>query len=429
MDSLSSRPSSPAPPGRLHGALLRGACAAARPEAPARGAGMHHLLAPRRADGTRLGGLRARGRSARPGPPRPRGVPARAALRAARGTRRRSPRPPSRDGLRPRADRACRRRHVPRHGHRRWERLAALPARRLDRHRAVLLLARLRPHARGERGCRGAPARDGPERVDLGVRSDRQARWPRGCCTSSGAPCRSASRPRRRGLGAISVLLVPRAVGHAHLSGERHAPTLTEALAGVRFILATRALLGTMSLDLVAVLLGGATSLLPVFSQDVLHVGALGNGLLRAAPSAGAVVVALILTAHPLKRRVGPTLFLAVAAFGALHARLRALAQLRPLARRARLPGGVRHAQHVHPLDARAAAHATGAARPGRRGGARLHRWIERARRLRVGRRGRAHRRSSRRRDRRRARDVRRRDLGVAVPAAPPIDRFEDALP
>jgi len=119
------------------------------------------------------------------------------------------------------------------------------------------------------------------------------------------------------GLGAACVAFVPRVIGRSHLVGERHSPTLAEAFAGVRFILKTRALLGTMSLDLVAVLLGGATALLPVFSADVLHVGALGNGLLRAAPGAGALIVALTLTARPLERRVGPTLFLAVAAFGA----------------------------------------------------------------------------------------------------------------
>jgi MFS family permease len=120
------------------------------------------------------------------------------------------------------------------------------------------------------------------------------------------------------GLAAATVMTVPRAVGRDHLSGETHSATLADALEGVRFILRTPALLGTMSLDLVAVLLGGATALLPVFSRDVLHVGALGNGLLRAAPGAGAVIVALLLTARPFNRRVGPTLFLAVGTFGAL---------------------------------------------------------------------------------------------------------------
>jgi MFS family permease len=120
------------------------------------------------------------------------------------------------------------------------------------------------------------------------------------------------------GLGALFAFATPRAIGRAHLTGERHSATLADALEGVRFILRTPAMLGAMSLDLVAVLLGGATALLPVFSQDVLHVGALGNGVLRAAPGVGAVIVALALTARPLRRRIGATLFSAVAAFGLL---------------------------------------------------------------------------------------------------------------
>ena len=133
----------------------------------------------------------------------------------------------------------------------------------------------------------------------------------------AGSPAPFVVAALAAGLGAALLALVPSSIARAHLFEERHSPTLAEALGGVRFILKTRALLGTMSLDLVAVLLGGATALLPVFSEDVLHVGALGNGLLRAAPGAGAVIVALALTVRPLSRRVGPTLFLAVAAFGA----------------------------------------------------------------------------------------------------------------
>jgi MFS family permease len=133
----------------------------------------------------------------------------------------------------------------------------------------------------------------------------------------AGSPAPFVVAALAAGLGAALVALVPSSIARAHLFEERHSPTLAEALGGVKFILETRALLGTMSLDLVAVLLGGATALLPVFSEEVLHVGALGNGLLRAAPGAGAVTVALALTVRPLSRRVGPTLFLAVAAFGA----------------------------------------------------------------------------------------------------------------
>jgi MFS family permease len=132
-----------------------------------------------------------------------------------------------------------------------------------------------------------------------------------------GAPVPFVVAAVAAGAGAAAVLLVPASIGRAHLTDEPRSATLHDALEGVRFILRTPALLGTMSLDLVAVLLGGATALLPVFSQEVLHVGAFGNGVLRAAPGIGAVVVALTLAARPLNKRVGPSLFVAVAAFGA----------------------------------------------------------------------------------------------------------------
>jgi MFS family permease len=113
---------------------------------------------------------------------------------------------------------------------------------------------------------------------------------------------------------AVMVSVVPAAIGRAHV-GE-HKATFSDALAGARFIFATPALLGAISLDLMAVLFGGATALLPIFSQTVLHVGALGNGVLRAAPGIGAVVVGTVLSGRPLKRRVGRTLLIVVAVFG-----------------------------------------------------------------------------------------------------------------
>jgi MFS family permease len=113
------------------------------------------------------------------------------------------------------------------------------------------------------------------------------------------------------------ILLFPRALGRAHVGPETRPATLRDAFGGVRLILASSALLGAISLDLAAVLFGGATALLPIFSSDVLHVGAVGNGLLRAAPGAGAIVVGLILAVHPVRRRVGPTLFVVVALYGA----------------------------------------------------------------------------------------------------------------
>ncbi len=92
---------------------------------------------------------------------------------------------------------------------------------------------------------------------------------------------------------------------------------LDEVLAGVRLIRRTNVLLGAISLDLFAVLLGGAVALLPIFAKDILEVGPAGLGLLRTAPALGAFVAALWLARHPIQRRAGPTLFLVVALFGA----------------------------------------------------------------------------------------------------------------
>jgi MFS family permease len=89
-----------------------------------------------------------------------------------------------------------------------------------------------------------------------------------------------------------------------------------ELLAGVRLIRRTNVLLGAISLDLFAVLLGGAVALLPIFAKDILEVGPTGLGFLRAAPSLGAFLAAVWLTRHPIRRRAGPTLFVVVTAFG-----------------------------------------------------------------------------------------------------------------
>lgn len=85
---------------------------------------------------------------------------------------------------------------------------------------------------------------------------------------------------------------------------------------GIAYVRHNRVLLGAISLDLFAVLLGGATAMLPVYARDVLHVGVEGLGPLRAAPSAGAVFMALLLAGKPLRRNVGPVMFGSVALFG-----------------------------------------------------------------------------------------------------------------
>jgi MFS family permease len=85
---------------------------------------------------------------------------------------------------------------------------------------------------------------------------------------------------------------------------------------GLAYVWRQKIVFGAISLDLFAVLLGGATALLPVFAKDVLHVGAQGFGILRAGPAMGATVVAFWLAAHPIRRHAGPIMFIGVAFFG-----------------------------------------------------------------------------------------------------------------
>jgi MFS family permease len=87
-------------------------------------------------------------------------------------------------------------------------------------------------------------------------------------------------------------------------------------LAGLEYVWRTKLLLGSISLDLFAVMLGGAVALLPIFATDILHAGPRGLGLLRAMPSVGALAVSLLLVARPIKRRAGATMLLCVAIFG-----------------------------------------------------------------------------------------------------------------
>jgi MFS family permease len=88
------------------------------------------------------------------------------------------------------------------------------------------------------------------------------------------------------------------------------------ALAGLRYIRSNRVVLGAISLDLFAVLFGGVSALLPIFAHDILKVGPMGLGILRAGPAMGAILVGLALTFMPLRRRVGPIMFGCVAGYG-----------------------------------------------------------------------------------------------------------------
>jgi MFS family permease len=113
----------------------------------------------------------------------------------------------------------------------------------------------------------------------------------------------------------ISSILIAR-VRYDHIPPPREPVSLRTMLAGAEFIWQRNALLGAVSLDLFAVLLGGATALLPMFAKDILHVGPWGLGLLRSAPAAGAVLTSIMLTRWPLDRRVGHTMLGAVAVYG-----------------------------------------------------------------------------------------------------------------
>ncbi len=93
--------------------------------------------------------------------------------------------------------------------------------------------------------------------------------------------------------------------------------SLKVVLAGFQYVRRAQILLGSFSLDLFVVLLGGAVALMPIFAHEILHQGPLGLGMLRAAPAAGAVTMSLIMARFPLQRRAGRWLFICVSIFGA----------------------------------------------------------------------------------------------------------------
>ena len=93
-------------------------------------------------------------------------------------------------------------------------------------------------------------------------------------------------------------------------------PGMRRLLGGLSYVFKTRIVLGASSLDLFAVLFGGAIALLPIYAEDILHVGTTGFGFLRSAPAVGALIVALIFARFPMERHAGIKMFLGVAAFG-----------------------------------------------------------------------------------------------------------------
>jgi MFS family permease len=98
---------------------------------------------------------------------------------------------------------------------------------------------------------------------------------------------------------------------------ETREASLRTVLAGLGYVWQKKALLGSISLDLFAVLLGGAVALLPIFAKDVLNAGPVGLGLLRSAPGVGALLTAAVLTVRPIERNAGTRMLACVAIFGA----------------------------------------------------------------------------------------------------------------
>ncbi len=119
---------------------------------------------------------------------------------------------------------------------------------------------------------------------------------------------------------ALFTLAVVTILGVSSQAARAPATALTwkSLVAGVDFIVRTRMLLGAITLDLVAVLLGDSIALAPVFAATILDIGPFGLGVLRAAPSVGALLAGVLLSRRPLRFRAGPTLLGVVAAFGAM---------------------------------------------------------------------------------------------------------------
>lgn len=113
-----------------------------------------------------------------------------------------------------------------------------------------------------------------------------------------------------------SLLMVQVRGGTAHTNATREPASWQTLLSGLKFVRSRPVVMGAISLDLFAVLFGGATALLPMFARDILHVGPSGLGLLRTAPGIGAAVCAFVIALSPIARHVGAWMFGGVAVFG-----------------------------------------------------------------------------------------------------------------
>jgi MFS family permease len=131
--------------------------------------------------------------------------------------------------------------------------------------------------------------------------------------------------PHIAGAGVVFLFTLATLAGFLTLIGmlairpgrmEHRSTTVSIVLEGLRYVWRSKLLLGSVSLDLFVVLLGGAVALMPIFAENVLHTGARGLGVLRAAPALGALTISILLTFRPIRRRAGRTMFICVAIFG-----------------------------------------------------------------------------------------------------------------
>ena len=132
------------------------------------------------------------------------------------------------------------------------------------------------------------------------------------CCVASSTATAYGVTAVLYASGLVTVLLIRRNTTPDRQGGSQ----LEQIREGLVYVWQNKIIFGAISLDLFAVLLGGATALLPAFASDILQVGPQGFGLLRSGPAIGAALMALALSRWPLKRRAGVRMFWAVAAFG-----------------------------------------------------------------------------------------------------------------
>jgi MFS family permease len=176
----------------------------------------------------------------------------------------------------------------------------------------------------------------------------------------------------------VSVLMISK----PQQRESHQATSLETMLAGFRYIFSNKVVLGAISLDMFAVLMGGAVALLPIYAKDILHAGPQELGLLRAAPGVGAIAMALLLTRFPIRDHAGKLLFLFVGLFGAFHRAVRLVDHGVDFGACTGAGRRFGHGERHHPRDHHAAMDARRGARTGECGELGLHRRVQRAGRV-----------------------------------------------